>query len=164
MRIALLTVVLAVSLTAGFFFRGSPTQTVSVWTVVVLALCVVLADVLGSPERRSSRIGSAVLAGVLFAIGWYLGGRELENASAECAHRIGDVRVALESFREDAGVYPETLDQLEGIELPGRLLLRPDLLEYARTSDGYLLSYRDGRFVFTATEDREPFLEGQVGD
>ena len=164
MRIVLLTMVLAVSLTAGFFFRGSETQTVTVWTVAVLALCVILADLLGSPKNRNSRIGSAVLAGALFATGWYLGGRELENASADCAHRIGDVRVALESFKEQAGAYPETLDQLEGIELPGRLLLRPDVLEYERTSDGYLLSYRDGRFVFTATEDREPFLEGQVGD
>ena len=164
MRIALLAVVLAVSLTAGVFFRGSPAQTVSVWTVAVLALCVILADLLGSPKNRNSRIGSAVLAGALFAVGWYLGGRELENASADCAHRIGDVRVALESFKQDAGVFPESLDQLEGIDLPGRLLVRRDLLEYARTSDGYRLSYRVGRFVFTATEDREPFLDGQVGD
>ena len=164
MRIALLIVVLCLSLTAGFFFRGSEAQTVSVWAVMVLALCVVLADLFGSPKSRSSRIGSAILAGVLFAVGWYLGGRELENASADCAQRIGDVRSALEDYQDDAGSYPDTLDQLEGIELPGRLLLRRDLLEYTRTSDGYLLSYRDGRFVFTATEDREPFLEGQVGD
>ena len=164
MRIVLLAAVLAVSLVAGFFFSGSETQTVSVWTVMVLALCVVLADLFGSPKSRSSRIGSAILAGVLFAVGWYLGGRELENASADCAQRIGDVRSALEDYQDDAGSYPDTLDQLEGIELPGRLLLRRDLLEYTRTSDGYLLSYRDGRFVFTATEDREPFLEGQVGD
>lgn len=164
MRIALLIFVLCLSLTAGFFFRGSVAQTISVWTVMALALCVVLADLLGSPKSRSSRIGSAILAGVLFAVGWYLGGRELENASADCAQRIGDVRLALEDYQDDAGFYPDTLDQLEGIELPGRLLLRRDLLEYTRTSDGYLLSYRDGRFVFTATEDREPFLEGQVGD
>jgi len=164
MRIALLIVVLCLSLTAGFFFRGSEAQTVSVWAVMVLALCVVLADLFGSPKSRSSRIGSAVLAGVLFAVGWYMGGRELEAASADCAQRIGDVRSALEDYQDDAGSYPDTLDQLEGIELPGRLLLRRDLLEYTRTSDGYLLSYRDGRFVFTATEDREPFLEGQVGD
>lgn len=164
MRIALLIFVLCLSLTAGFFFRGSEAQTVSVWAVMVLGLCVVLADLFGSPKSRSSRIGSAILAGVLFAVGWYLGGRELENASADCAQRIGDVRSALETYQDDAGIYPETLDQLEGIELPGRLLLRRDLLDYTRTSDGYLLSYRDGRFVFTATEDREPFLEGQVGD
>ena len=164
MRIALPIFVLCLSLTAGFFFRGSEAQTISVWAVMVLALCVVLADLLGSPKSRSSRIGSAILAGVLFAVGWYLGGRELENASADCAQRIGDVRSALEDYQDDAGFYPDTLDQLEGIELPGRLLLRRDLLKYTRTSDGYLLSYRDGRFVFTATEDREPFLEGQVGD
>jgi hypothetical protein len=164
MRIALLIIVLSLSLTAGFFFRGSETQSVSVWTVAVLALCVVLADLLGSPTSRNSRIGSAVLAGVLFAGGWYLGGRELEAASADCARRVGEVRSALETFRDDTGNYPDTLNQLEGIELPGRLLLRRDLLEYSRTSDGYLLSYRDGRFVFTATEDREPFIEKQVGD
>ncbi len=164
MRITLLIFVLCVSLTAGFFFRGSEAQTVSVWAVVALALCVVLADLLGSPKSRNSRIVSAIFAGVLFAVGWHLGGRELENASADCARRIGEVRLALETYRDDAGTYPDALNQIEGIELPGRLLLRRDLLEYTRTSDGYLLSYRDGRFIFTATEDREPFLEGQVGD
>ena len=31
-----------------------------------------------------------------------------------------------------------------------------------QTEDGYLLWFRDGRFRFTATHERELFLEGQV--
>jgi len=162
MRQVYLILVLALSLIAGFWFRGGETQTVTFWAVAALAICVLLADLLGSPKSRNARIGAAVMAGVLFATGWYFGGRELEAATADCSTRVNEVRDALEMYRERAGQYPDTLDDLEDIELPGRRVLRGSLLDYTRTSDGYLLWFMDGRFRFTATHERELFLEGRA--
>jgi hypothetical protein len=162
MRIVLLVLVWMVSFAAGFWFRGGLAQAMTLWAVAALAVCVLLSDLLGSPESRTKRMAAAGLAGVLFATGWYFGGRELETATAECAQRVEEVRDALEDHRRVVGQFPESLDELEGIDLPGRRVLRGSLLQYARTSDGYLLWFRDGRFRFTATHERELFLEGQV--
>jgi hypothetical protein len=98
----------------------------------------------------------------LFATGWYLGGRELERATADCSQRIEEVRQALDDHRSATGRYPESLEELDAFELPGRRFLRGSLLRYSRTEDGYLLWFRDGRFRFTATHERELFLEGQA--
>jgi hypothetical protein len=162
MRIVLLILVLSVSLLAGFWFRGAEGSAMTIGSVASLAVCVLLADLLGSPKSRTNRIGAAVLAGVLFATGWYAGGRELESAKADCSRRVNDVRGALEDYRQTHGRYPDGLDDLDGVDLPGKRLLRGSLLQYTTTSDGYLLWFRDGRFRFTATHERELFLEGQT--
>lgn len=159
MRYFLLTLVLAVSLVAGFWFRGDEDHTVSPPAVIVLSVCVLGADLLGSPKSRSARMGAAVVAGVLFAVGWYFGGRELDAAIDDCAHRAGEVRIALTEYQERTGGFPQSLDELPGIELPGKRLLRPSPLRYMRTDEGYVLWYRDGRLEFSATEDHEFSLE-----
>jgi hypothetical protein len=159
MRYVLLSLVLAVALVAGFWFRGDEDHTVSPPAVIVLSVCVLGADLLGSPKSRTARMGAALVAGLLFAVGWYFGGRELDMAIDECAHRAEEVRVALAEYQERTGDYPESLDELSGIKLPGTRLLRGSPLQYQRTNDGYVLWYRDGRLHFSATQGHELSLE-----
>ena len=161
MRVLLLVVVLAASLVGGFFFRGDVDHSVSVPAVIVLSVCVLAADLLGSPKSRTARMGAAVLAGVLFAVGWYLGGRELEAATNDCAQRAEAVRTALAEHRQRTGSFPASPDELVGLEWPGERLLRESPLQYMRTEDGYVLWYRDGRLTFTATEEHELSVERQ---
>ena len=159
MRYLFLGLVLTASLAAGFWFRGDEGHSVSAPAVIVLSVCVLGADLLGSPKSRTARMGTAVLAGALFAVGWYLGGLELDRAIDEVAHQVESVRGALAEHRERTGSVPETLDELTGFELPGRRLLRPSPLRYLRTEDGYVLWYRDGRLEFSATHDHGLALE-----
>ena len=42
---------------------------------------------------------------------------------------------------------------------PGKRLLRGSPLQYMRTDDGYVLSYRDGRLTFSATHEHELAVE-----
>jgi hypothetical protein len=159
MRVLLLVVALAASLLAGFYFRGDVDHTVSLPTVIVLSVCVLAADLLGPPKSRSARMGAALLAGVLFAVGWYLGGRELDAAIDDCARRAESVRTALAEHRQRTGSFPASPAELVGIEWPGKRLLRASPLQYMRTDDGYLLWYRDGRLTFMSTQEHELSVE-----
>jgi hypothetical protein len=122
--------------------------------MVFAAVCVILADLLGAPDSRGSRIATAVAAGLLFAAGWYLAGREIDGAFAECSRRGEDVRRGLAAQYLDNGGYPGRLDELRHVQIPGQRLLRPGLLEYHRTEGGYVLSYRDTFVEITATHER----------
>lgn len=159
MRYLLLGLVLAASLVAGFWFRGGDEQAVSPPAVIVLSVCVLGADLLGSPKSRGARMGAALVAGALFAVGWYFGGLELDAAIDDTAHHVELVRTALDEHRERTGSYPESLDELSGFELPGQRLLRPSPLKYLQTDEGYVLWYRDGRLEFSATQDHGLSLE-----
>jgi len=149
-----LAVVLGVSLTSGFWFGGTLERGVSVATMVIAAVCVILGDLLGAPDSRGSRIATAVAAGLLFAAGWYLAGLEIDGAFTECSQQGEDVRRELEVHHRDNGGYPEQLDELRHVRIPGQRMLRPGLLEYHRTGEGYVLSYRDTFVEITATQDR----------
>jgi hypothetical protein len=155
MRPVLLVLVLAVSLAAGFYFRGAADQSVSAGTVVVLSICVLAADLLGSPRSRPARMAAAFVAGLLFAGGWYLGGRELDAAIDDCAHRSEEVRAALAEHKAHTGSFPASRNELVGLEWPGKRLLRGSPLQYDRTNDGYTIWYRDGQLFFTATHEHE---------
>ena len=159
MRQVLLVLVLAAALVSGFFFRGDADHTVSAPTVIVLSACVLAADLLGSPKSRTARMAAALIAGVLFAAGWYLGGRELDAAIDDCAHRSEEVRVALAEHQQRTGSFPESPDELVGFEWPGKRLLRGSPLQYLRTDDGYTIWYQDGQLYFTATHEHELAVE-----
>jgi hypothetical protein len=127
--------------------------------VIVLSVCVLGADLLGPPKSRGARMGAALVAGALFAVGWYFGGLELDAAIDDAAHNVELVRTALDEHRERTGSYPESLDELTGVKIPGHRLLRSSPLHYLRTDQGYVLWYRDGRLEFSATQDHGLSLE-----
>ena len=133
--------VMLLALLAGFWFGGELSRTPSVLTVVAVAGSVLLGDLVGTSERWQGRVASAALAALCFSGGWYLAGREIDRAYAECARRGEEVRQVLRSYHDLHGAYPDSLSELHGIDLPGDRLLRGSLLEYSRTGSGYVLSF-----------------------
>jgi hypothetical protein len=154
LRNAALAVVLLTSGVAGFWFGGALERGVSLIAVGAAAVLVLVADLLGSPESRPARIAAAVAAGLVFAGGWYAAGREIGRAYGDCAARAESVRFELERFHRAHGRYPDALEDIGGIHIPGRRILRSGLLEYHRTDGGYILSFGDGFVTNTATRDR----------
>jgi hypothetical protein len=159
MRQLVLALVLATAAVSGFWFRGAGHQSLSLVTVLVLSLCILGADLLGPPKSRNGRMVTALLAGGLFAVGWHLGGRDLEAALADAAGNAEVVRAALEDHRRTAGEFPESLRDLDGVEIPGVQLLRGTVLRYTRTRDGYVLWFDDSGRRFSATHEHELSLE-----
>ncbi len=153
-RAPLLVALAALSVAAGFWFGGDTGRGVSGWAVATLAAAVLLGDLLGPPRARTLRLGSAAAMALLFAAGWYAGIVELERAFDGCVARGEEVRRALEAHRAEHGAYPQTLDGLIGVDLPGRRLIRPDLMRYAATEDGYRLEFADATARLSATEAR----------
>jgi hypothetical protein len=147
-------VVAVASLTAGFWFGGDTVRGVSVWAVVVLAVVVLLGDLLGSPERWQPRLASAAVMAAVFAAGWYLGVVELDRAFEGCVERGEEVRLTLEEHHRVNGRFPESLDELDRVEIPGGRLLRTGLMRYARTSEGYELRFADATARMTASHER----------
>ena len=98
--------------------------------------------------------GIGVLA--LYAAALFLGWLSFTSAFGECVEKGEEVRSLLSQYQKKEGRYPERLNQLEGFRLCGRIL-RPTVLEYEKTNDGYVLSFKDWLVEHKATES-EPFM------
>ena len=153
-RAPLLVAVAAGSLAAGFWFGGDTTRGMSMSAIAALGVAVLIGDLLGPPNRRQPRILSALVMAGLFSAGWYGGIVELERAFEECVARGETVRAALDRHRAATGDYPESLARLPDGPMPGRRLLRPDLMEYRRADGGYELSFSDAVATMSATHER----------
>lgn len=93
----------------------------------------------------------ALYAGALF-LGWL----SFISAFGECIENGEEVRAQLSEYHKRENQFPERLGQLKGFKLCGRIL-RPTLLEYEKTRNGYVLSFRDWLVEHKATES-EPFM------
>ena len=100
---------------------------------------------------------SALVMAGFFVIGWYGGIAELGRAFARCVERGESVREALDEYRGSTGEFPRDLDQLTDVAIPGRRVLRPDLMEYARVNGGYRLTFSDAAVTMSATHERSFF-------
>ncbi len=156
----LLALVMLISLATGFWFGGDTGRGVSVWAMVALGIVVLLGDLLGSPDRMRSRLVSAIFVAALFAGGWYAGILELERAFTDCVERGEELRSAIEEHHRATGRFPASLEELDGIETPGRRLLRPDLMRYSSSADGYDLSFSDASVNMSATHESGFFDSG----
>ena len=92
----------------------------------------------------------------LYAVALFLGWLSFTSAFGECVEKGEEVRAQLSEHQKKEGQFPERLGQLQGFKLCGRIL-RPTLLEYERTRNGYVLSFRDWLVEHSATES-EPFM------
>jgi hypothetical protein len=150
----MLAVVFVLSLVAGLWFGGDTGRKLSLWAVASLAACVMAGDLLGPPDRRQARLIAALAVALVFAGGWYLATMELERSFEECVERGEHVRQALEEYRRDHGSYPASLDEMPGVEIPGGRLLRPGLMRYTVSDEGYSLWFADSTARLSATDQR----------
>jgi hypothetical protein len=101
-----------------------------------------------------------VLVGIgVFAItvaAYFGGAYSFNSAYNECVVKGESVRVQLAEYYSKNKHYPENLKQLNST-LPGTRILRPTILNYKKTQDGYDLSFQDWLVEFKATQS-EPFM------
>ena len=106
-------------------------------------------------RNASLRLKLAILAvlgpGVL-AVGLYAGNQSARSAYNECVQEGELVRKALYAYYEEHNSYPEDLDSLSMEKLPGRRILRGNVLWYKASASGYVLSFSDWLVSHEATE------------
>jgi hypothetical protein len=100
-------------------------------------------------------VGGIVLL-VFYAVALFSGWLSFTLAYGECVKRGEEVRVQLSKYYKEKSQFPERLSQLEGFGLCRRII-RPTVLEYERTKDGYVLSFKDWLVEHRATESM-PFM------
>ncbi|MRR36287.1 hypothetical protein EG829_16745 [bacterium] len=116
--------------------------------------------VLAAAVFPGSRPKKALVAAACLVVGAsvYIGGLHSYNcAFRECLKKAETVRVMINEYHEAEGKYPENLKQLRG-RLPGRRILRPTIITYQRTQEGYDLKYNDWLVEMKATQE-QPFME-----
>lgn len=139
----------------GFWFGegGSPP-----WAVVPIVSAVVaaLAVAIVVPGKFWVKSVGGVVSFSVCAAALFLGWLSFTQAFGECVEKGEDVRAQLSEYHKKENQFPERLGQLEGSRLCGRVL-RPTVLEYERTKNGYVLSFKDWLVEHKATES-EPFM------
>jgi len=115
-----------------------------------------IAVTLVSPGKLWKRAIAGVASLALFSATYFSGLQSFDYAFTECEKRGEEVGVLLKEYYGKENKYPTRLSQLDG-SIPCRRFTRPTLLDYERTTSGYVLSFRDWLVEHTATES-EPFM------
>ena len=140
----------AVVVAFGFWLGegGSPP-----WSAVPVVSTFVAAFMVAAvvPGKLWVKSVGGIGAFALYAGALFLGGFSFTSAFGECVAKGEEVRAQLSEYSKKEGQFPERLGQLEGFKLCGRIL-RPTLLEYEKTKNGYALSFRDWLVEHKATE------------
>jgi hypothetical protein len=123
---------------------------------VVSAFVGAFAVAVAIPGKLWLKSVGGVGAFALYAVALFLGWLSFTSAFGECVEKGEEARAQLSEYHKKEGQFPERLGQLKGFKLCGRIL-RPTLLEYEKTGDGYVLSFRDWLVEHKATES-EAFM------
>jgi hypothetical protein len=128
------------------------------WTLVpvVSAFVAAFAVAVVVPGKLWVKSVGGVGVFALCAGAFFLGRHSFSSAFGECVEKGEEVRAQLSEYHKKENQFPERLGQLEGFKLCGRIL-RPTLLEYERTKNGYVLSFKDWLVEHKATES-ESFM------
>lgn len=142
---------------AGFGFwlgeGGSPP-----WAAapVIIAFVGAFAVAIIAPGEFWVKSVGGIGAFALYALALFLGWLSFASAFGECVEKGEEVRTQLNEYHKNEGQFPHRLGQLKAFKSCGRVL-RPTLLEYEKTNNGYTLSFRDWLTHHKATES-EPFM------
>ena len=155
MRRNIALVLTAVVVVFGFWLGegGSPP-----WALVpvVSAFVAALAVAVAVPAKIWFKSVSGASVFVLYVVALFLGWLSFTDAFAECVEKGEEVRAQLSEYHQKVGQFPECLSQLKRFKLCGRIL-RPTVLVYEKTKNGYALSFHDWLVEHKATES-EPFM------
>ncbi len=88
---------------------------------------------------------------ILLVVSFSIGSTSYQDAFNDCVEQGEGVRVALQKYYQKNKMYPKSLSDLT-INLPGQLILHPNILQYEPTKQGYLLRFSDNFIAFEATE------------
>ena len=105
-----------------------------------------------TPGNFPSRIVGGFMLLLPLVSGFVAGRYEGTTAFQESVDRAEVVQTALKAHRETTGAFPDSLEVLEGIELPGKRLLRGRVLHYRKTADGYQMSVERWALRFDGDE------------
>lgn len=128
------------------------------WAVVPVAsaFLVALAVAVAVPGKLWVKLVGGFGVFALYAAALFLGWLSFTHAFGECVEKGEEVRVQLSEYEKKNGQFPARLGQLKGVQMSGRIF-RPTVLEYERTTNGYVLSFRDWLVEHRASES-EPFM------
>jgi len=147
-------VILAISALGLWFGEGkNPLSTVSALPIFIIIFLTLIST---RTTSKSKRIVLNLFLPVLYIGFWFVGTLVFNKVFNGCVDRGEEVRTSISKYFADNGRYPESLSDLKVKSLPGKLLLRPNLIEYRRTPSGYSLEFSDWLVIFSAT-DKEPF-------
>ncbi|MBK1790050.1 type II secretion system protein [Persicirhabdus sediminis] len=88
---------------------------------------------------------ASLVAGVILGIG------AASSAFNECVADGELVRNHIQKFYITNGRYPEKLSELN-TQLPGKLIIRGNIMDYKKTNEGYSLLFEDWLITHTASE------------
>ena len=112
-------------------------------------------------------VGSRIVGGIILLLplisGFVAGRYEATTAFQESVDRAPVVQEALAAHKVATGDFPESLEQLEAIELPGRRLIRDRVLRYRKTAAGYQLVVERWELRFDGDEET-PLAHRPAGD
>jgi hypothetical protein len=91
---------------------------------------------------------------VLLAVAFSYGSSSSQNAFNDCVENGEKVRMALAYYYQKNQRYPNKLAELN-IDLPGKRIMLPNILQYETTDTGYLLYFDDNFIRFEATESAQ---------
>jgi len=128
------------------------------WAVVpvVGAFVAALAVAFVAPGKLWVKSVGGAAAFALYAVALFLGSLSFNHAFGECVEKSEEVRALLGNYHKREGRFPERLGQLKGFSLCERII-RPTVLDYKKTENRYLLSFKDWLVEHKATES-EPFM------
>jgi hypothetical protein len=121
---------------------------------ITLVGCLIITVIFPGSLLKKVIVGVSSL--VIIVSAYFAGAYSFNHAFNDCVRKGEIVRVQLAEYYTKNKHYPESLKQLGG-SLPGKRIIRPTILDYKRTQDGYDLSFQDWLFVFKATQS-DPFM------
>lgn len=120
---------------------------------IIIVLMFVLSLIIKQKWFVQFFVGIAFL--ILFVVSFLVGSGRYQDAFNNCVNHGEAVRAALQQYYQANKMYPKNLLELN-IQLPGKLFLHPNILQYETTKHGYLLRFDDHFIVFESTES-QPF-------
>jgi len=119
---------------------------------IVIGIIGSAAVALAVAGRRVMKASAGVAMMAVFAFAFFGGLSSFDRAFNECFKQGEEVRILLLEYRLSNGLYPEALNQLRS-PMPCARIIRPSILSYERTTNGYTLGFRDWLVEHTASED-----------